>query len=284
MVIRSSIDDEYEPNKRQSVLTVLVYAPPMTDSLSCGLRIERRDAALWLILDRPHRRNALTLELATTLADVLSDLPDGVRAVVLTGSPPVFCSGGDLADLDAVRSAGPVAISDVVYGRFHRLVGAIAAAPVPVIAAVNGPALGGGFDLALACDLRVATADASFASSWITVGLVPGMGGAHMLTRLLGAARAAEFVLLGGVVDARTALRLGLVGDVLPADGLDAHVARLAERIAALPPAAMRRSKAALRRARDAGLAEELATLGAVQASLGMGPEFREATARFRDC
>lgn len=100
---------------------------PTTD----GLRVETRGAGRWLILDRPHRRNALTLQLVGALTDALSGLPDEARAVVLTGDGSAFCSGGDRADLAAVATQGPVAVSDLVYGRFKGLVRAIAAAAVP---------------------------------------------------------------------------------------------------------------------------------------------------------
>jgi 2-(1,2-epoxy-1,2-dihydrophenyl)acetyl-CoA isomerase len=125
----------------------------------------------------------------------------------------------------------------------------------------------------------VATVRSTFASSWIGVGLVPGMGGAHLLTAAVGASRAHELVLLGEPVDAMTALAWGLVHRV--ADELDAAVDTITDRLASLPAAALARSKASLRRASEAGLGEELATLGATQGALMTGPDFRERTARF---
>jgi 2-(1,2-epoxy-1,2-dihydrophenyl)acetyl-CoA isomerase len=255
----------------------------MSEPTQPGLRVERRDAATWLVLDRPQRRNALTVELVGTLTDAIAATdPEGTAAIVITGEPPAFCAGGDLVDLGAVADQGALAVSDAVYGRFHRLLAAIAAAPVPVVAAVNGVALGAGLDLALACDLRYAAADATFASSWITVGLVPGMGGAHLLTQAVGATRAAELVLLGRPIDADVALQWGLVNGIAEPDRLAATVDAVVAVLAALPPAGLRRSKAALRRARDHGMADELATLGAVQGTLLTGSEFRAATERFR--
>jgi 2-(1,2-epoxy-1,2-dihydrophenyl)acetyl-CoA isomerase len=255
----------------------------MTEPAGPGLRVERRGAAAWLILDRPHRRNALTVDLVRALADELAVVgTTDVRAVVVTGAPPAFCAGGDLEDLGAVAERGALAVSDVIYGQFHRLLGAIAATPVPVIAAINGPALGAGFDLALACDLRYAATDATLASSWINVALVPGMAGAHLLTRTVGPARAAELVLLGRPISADVALQWGIVNGVVDATRLDDAVTEVVTTLAALSPAALQRSKAALRRARDQGMAEELATLGAVQGALLTGTDFRVATERFR--
>lgn len=254
----------------------------MSESPDPDLIIEQRGAASWLVLNRPRQRNALTVDLVSALADALAGIGPSTRAVVITGTPPAFCSGGDLADLGAVAERGALAVSDVIYGQFHRLVGAIAAAPVPVIAAVNGPAMGAGLDLALCCDLRYADIGAKFASSWINVGLVPGMGGAHMLSRVVGPTRAAEIVLLGEPLSAEAAMACGILNDVVSEGELDNHVAAVVTRIEALSAPALSRSKAALRRARDADLAEELATLGAVQGSLLTGADFRAATERFR--
>ena len=248
------------------------------------LAVEQRGPVRWLRLDRPECRNALTVELVTRLADAVEEAgaDPSVRAVALTGAPPAFCAGGDLADLGAVAERGALAVSDVVYGRFHRLVRVLGEVPVPVVAAVNGAALGAGLDLALACDLRVASEQAVFASSWIAVGLVPGMGGAHLLTRAIGSTRASEMVLLGRQLAADRALDWGLVNEVVPADGLEARVDELGAALAGLSAVGLARSKASLRRAMAESFAAELAALGAVQGSLLTGEDFRAATARFR--
>lgn len=255
----------------------------MNSSADTGLRTEQRGAARWLILDRPKRRNALTVELVAALADELERIdPATIRAAVITGKPPAFCGGGDLTSLGAIAEQGALAVSEFVYTQFHRMVRAISGARVPVIAAVNGAALGAGLDLAAACDLRYAAASATFASSWIKVGLVPGMGGATWLTRIAGATRAAELVLLGRTIDAETALEWGILNGVTEDEGLDDYVAGVVGSLEQLSAPALARSKAALRRAREVGLTEELATLGAVQGSLLTSEEFRAATERFR--
>jgi 2-(1,2-epoxy-1,2-dihydrophenyl)acetyl-CoA isomerase len=181
-----------------------------------------------------------------------------------------------------VAEQGAVAVTDVVYGQFHRLVTALAGSPLPVIAAINGAAMGAGLDLAMACDLRYASEDAILASSWVTVGLVPGMGGAHLLSRAVGATRAAEMVLTGTPVSAADAAACGLINAAVPADQLAKHVEHVVGQLAGLPPVALARSKAALRRALALGFEAELATLGAVQGGLLTGEEFRAASARFR--
>ncbi|MDX6428636.1 MAG: hypothetical protein QOE54_1013 [Streptosporangiaceae bacterium] len=244
---------------------------------------ERRQDVLVLTLNRPERRNALTVELVATLADHIAAAPaDGVRAVILTGSAPAFCAGGDLADLSAVAEQGALAVSETIYTRFHRLVRTIGSVPVPVIAAINGPALGAGLDLALACDLRIAATDAVLASSWIAVGLVPGMGGASYLTRLAGGTRAAELVLTGRRIDAATAQAWGLLNEVVEPGILLDRALELARELAGLPAPALARSKAALRRVLEAGLEDELAVLGAVQGSLLTSEDFARRSAPFR--
>jgi 2-(1,2-epoxy-1,2-dihydrophenyl)acetyl-CoA isomerase len=254
-----------------------------TDSNPPGLR-ERRDGdVVELTLDRPHRRNALTAGLVSALASRLVGLAaEGVRVCVLAGGPPVFCAGGDLTDLNATVEQGTLAMSEVVYQHFHRLVTTMASVPFPIVAAIDGAALGAGLDLALCCDLRVASTRSTFASSWIGVGLVPGMGGAHLLTEAVGSARAHEMVLLGEPVDARRALDWGLVTRVAEPADLAEITSGITQRLAGLPPIALARSKATLRRSAGRGLAEELAALGAIQAGLLTGPEFRDRTARFR--
>lgn len=248
------------------------------------LAVEQRGPARWLRLTRPERRNALTVDLVRQLADAVTAAGQdpSVRAIVVTGAPPVFCAGGDLADLGTVAERGALAVSEVVYRQFHRLVLALADAPVPVVAAVNGAALGAGLDLALACDLRVVSRAATFASSWIAVGLVPGMGGAHLLARAVGSTRANEMVLLGRPVAAERALDWGLVNEVVEPEALEGRVDDLVGELAALSAPALSRSKASLRRALALGFEQELAVLGATQGSLLTSEEFRTATARFR--
>ena len=242
---------------------------------------ERRGATLFLRLNRPERRNRLTIELVRSLAEAIESRDSDVRAIVVTGTPPAFCAGGDLPQLSGVAKEGALAVANVIYGNFHRLVHAITRASVPVVAAINGPAMGAGLDLALTCDLRLAAADAVLASSWINVGLVPGMGGAHLLARMLGGTRAAEILFLGDRIDADRAERIGLVNWVVEPSYLLAEAEAIAAMLADQPASAIAHTKAALRRALDAGLEDELATLGATQGSLFTGPDFQAAVERF---
>ncbi len=243
---------------------------------------ERSGSTLWLTLNRPERRNALSVDLVGRLADAIIGREDEVRCIVLTGSGSAFCAGGDLTDLSAVAEGGARVVTDVIYSQFQRLVRALAEAPCPVIAMINGPALGAGLDLAMACDLRICSDDAVFASSWINVGLVPGMGGAHLLSRAIGSARATEMVLMGERVSPEQALAWGLVSQVVAAEALRPTARTMTDRIASLSPAALKSSKESLRRAMSLGFEQELAVLGATQGGLLAGQEFRDITARFR--
>jgi 2-(1,2-epoxy-1,2-dihydrophenyl)acetyl-CoA isomerase len=249
---------------------------------TAGMTVQRLDHAVVLTLDRPRRRNALTVEVVMALREQIDQVArTDARLVVVTGTAPTFCAGGDLGQLSQMARGGATLATETIYSNFQALVRAIHDCPVPVLAAVNGDALGAGLDLALACDLRIAAETAGFASTWIGVGLVPGMGGAHVLPRLIGGARAAELLLLGTKLTATEALRWGLVSDVVPADELLATAGSMAERLSRLPATGVRLTKAALRRGLDAGLDAELATLGAVQGGLLAGEDFQALAERF---
>ena len=234
-----------------------------------------------LRLNRPTRRNALTIELVQLLSRAIwEEASAGARAITIAATGSVFCAGGDLPQLSEVAEHGAVAVTDVIYEAFHGLVRTITTSSVPVIAAVSGAAVGAGFDLALACDLRVASPEAMFTSSWIKVGLVPGMGGAFMLPRIVGSTRAASALLLGESISASDALDWGLVNAVVPAESVIGRCEEMTRTIAKLPPVAVSRTKAALRRSISLGFAEELATLGATQGGLLSSEEFVAAAAR----
>jgi 2-(1,2-epoxy-1,2-dihydrophenyl)acetyl-CoA isomerase len=253
----------------------------MTVGPKSELRMDKQADTVVLTIDRPEHGNALTAPLVATLADAIHEaVSENARAIVLTGSPPTFCRGGDLTYLMGVAEHGAHAVTDMIYEHFHRLVRTLTEAPVPVIAAVNGAALGAGLDLAAICDIRLASSDATFASTWINVGLIPGMGGATWLTRLIGGTRAAQLVLTGQTIDARTAERWNLVNDVVEPDQLLTRSLQVAAHLSSLPPIALARSKAALRRAVTGGVESELDIVGAVQGGLLTGAEAANHAAR----
>jgi enoyl-CoA hydratase/carnithine racemase len=214
------------------------------------VQAERRaDGVALVTIDRP-RANALSIELLAQLAAIVEGLAaDPPGAVVVWGGPRIFAAGADIAGFGGPEEAE-------VYGReFRAAFDRLAALPCVVIAAICGFALGGGCELALACDLRVVADTAKLGQPEILLGLIPGAGGTQRLPRLVGAARAKDLVLTGRQVDAAEALRIGLADRVVPAaDVLDAAL-ELAASLAAGPHVAQRYAKSAI----DAGLDGTLA-------------------------
>ena len=197
--------------------------------------IER--GVLTLTLNRPEVRNAfnrtLAAELATGLAEAASN--SSIRAVVITGSGRGFCSGQDLGATGLGESAS---IADVVREMYNPLISAMRELPKPIIASVNGVAAGAGMSLALAADLRIVAKSAKFVYGFSGVGLAPDSGASYFLPRIVGVARALEFALEGGAIDAEQALRLGLATKVVADEDLASETGLLAERLASGPTAA----------------------------------------------
>jgi enoyl-CoA hydratase/carnithine racemase len=192
-----------------------------------------------------------------------------VRAVILTGAGSAFSAGGnvkDMADRAGMFGGAPHQIRDGYRRGIQRIPRAMYACDVPLIAAVNGPAVGAGCDLALMCDLRIASERAFFAESFVKLGIIPGDGGTWLLPRAVGAARAAEMILTGDRVDAVTALEWGLVSRVVPHEELLTEARKLADRVAANPPHAVRMAKKLLREAQQQSLDSLLELSAAMQA------------------
>jgi 2-(1,2-epoxy-1,2-dihydrophenyl)acetyl-CoA isomerase len=190
-----------------------------------------------LTLNRPASLNALNDDLRAGLAAKLEMVSRdaSVRVVILTGAGRGFCSGGDLKMLEKLRkNHQSVAFRDFLEAG-HRVVRSIRTLPKPVVAAVNGPAMGDGMNLALACDLRLASDRALFSQAFVNVGLHPDWGGTFFLPRLIGTSRALEMFFLGNTVGAEEAKRLGFVNFVVPHEQLAAETSQLAARLAAGP-------------------------------------------------
>ncbi len=230
-----------------------------------------------LIMNRPKTRNALDPELLQALAAGLQAAAsdDSVRAVVLTGAGDAFCSGADLkgalGDLEAGAGLGPR------IEQFHELIRAIVSAPKPFIAAVRGPAVGFGADLALACDLRVLAEDAYIQEKFVAIGLMPDGGGSFWLPRLVGLGRALEFLMLGTRIDAAQALSLGLANRVVADERAEAQA--IAQTLAAGPPLALAAIKAAVRESAASSVDQALAREKQGQTALLHSQDFREGVA-----
>ncbi len=245
-----------------------------------NLLTEDRNGIRWITLNRPTKLNALDraaiAELAAAVRFAGSDA--AVKAVVITGSgEKAFAAGADIAELAALDPRGGQELSRAGQAAFD----AVAALPKPVIAAVNGFALGGGCELALACHLRVASAAARFGQPEAKLGLIPGYGGTQRLTRLVGPARAVEMLLTGSMVDASTALAWGLVNRVLEPAELRSAAQRLAEETAAVSPVAAGRCLEAVRLGLDLPLERALELEAALFALCCASEDMREGTRAF---
>jgi 2-(1,2-epoxy-1,2-dihydrophenyl)acetyl-CoA isomerase len=239
----------------------------------------RRDGAvLTITLNRPEVLNALNAGAHAALASALEDARDGgVRAVVLTGAGRGFCVGQDLQEF----RAGVNDVADRLRTQFNRHALAIRSLEKPVIAVVNGPAAGAGLALARACDVRIACDAASFVPAFNAIGLVPDTGGTWFARRLLGGARAFEWLATGRRLTAAEALQWGLVSEVLPAAELSDRAAEVAELFAAMPTRAVWETKRLLDAAETATLREQLEAEARTQAELVRTPDFTEGVAAF---
>jgi enoyl-CoA hydratase len=226
-----------------------------------ALRTERHDRVLVLVLDDPQRRNALSRELVADIVDACdqAEADPGVGALVVTGAPPAFCSGADVSSLAALGTGAdgdagdsgdgaPAGRGDALLGiyegflRVHR-------SRLPTVAAVNGPAVGAGFNLALACDVRIAGESGRFDARFLSLGLHPGGGHTWLLERAVGPQAAAAMVLFGEAVGGRRAEEINLAWSCVPDDELLTRAVELAARAAEVPVELAATAKATLRRA-----------------------------------
>ena len=225
------------------------------------LLYEVKDGVATLTLNRPERMNALGGTLREDLYDALTRASGdaAVRVVVITGAGRGFCAGGDVKAMNEAKEAGRErSLTERIAPGRDRTLLAMRDAPQPIIAAVNGAAAGAGMNLALACDIRIASTAARFSQAFVKRGLHPDWGGTYFLPRLVGMARACELVFTGDVVDAAEALRLGLVSRVVKPEALMPTTLELARKIAAGPPVAIRLARRALYRNAEADLREAL--------------------------
>ena len=243
--------------------------------------IERAGEVATLTLSRPEQRNALDAEGARAVAAAVKSASDA-RAIILTGSGKAFCAGGDLDELERWSESSPESIGATLYDSFQSMIRAIRASDAIVIAAINGAAVGAGMDLALACDLRIASEHARLGQVWVRLGVIPGTGGAWLMPHLVGPTRAAELLLTGRLIDAREALEIGLVNEVVAADELLPAARALAARILEHPRDGVIANKRALIAATASGLEAALAHGAEVQPGRFTSEEFKDALAQAR--
>ena len=250
------------------------------------LNYEQDEHIVTLTMNEPERRNPLTgntavEELLAAIGRIESDR--SVRAVILTGAGTAFSSGGNIRDMErhaSGRVPGMEIRQDYRRG-IQQLPLALFNLEVPVIAAVNGAAIGAGLDLACMCDIRIASEHAKFAESFVKLGIIPGDGGAWLLPRIIGVSRAAELTFTGQTIDAQLALEWNLVSRVVPHDALLATAQGLARSIAANPPHAVRLAKRLLREGMHCRLDTLLELSAAYQALSHQTDDHREAVSAF---
>lgn len=241
------------------------------------VRIETDGDVTTLTIARAARKNALSSELARSVAEGIEEAGRRSRVVILTGEGSAFCAGGDLEELSRWSLLDPDEIGGVLYASFQQMIRDIRSSPAVVIAAVNGAAVGAGMDLALACDLRVASESARFGQVWVRLGVIPGTGGAYLTQMLAGTGRASELLLTGDLISAADALAAGLVNKVVPDEQLMDEARALAERVLRHPHQGVIANKRAIVAATDSQMEAALEHAAQVQPERFTSEEFRTA-------
>ena len=248
--------------------------------------LEKKDGVGVLTLNRPERMNALNGKMGTELVQALqeADQDDEVRVLVVTGAGKAFCTGADVGGMTAgerkPRGAEEIRrgfrnIQGIILG-LHRL-------EKPTIAMINGAAVGGGFDLACACDLRTGSENARFMVAFTRIGLFPGWGGTWLYPRIIGIPKAAEMLFTGDFLEAKDAERFGLLNKLVPAAELEKETMGLARRIANGPPIAIRLSKMQLYKGLEMDLETALKIAAACETITLTSEDHQEGVAAFRE-
>ncbi len=233
-------------------------------------------------LNRPEAKNAFSSEMIELWQDALEKVrTDGsVRAVILTGKGDAFSAGGDVRAM-AEGKLKSWDMKNFLWEGVHRILLSMEDLDKPVIAAVNGAAMGAGLDMALMCDMRICSDRARLAESYILMGLAPGDGGAFFLPRLVGVAKALELLLTGEVIEPPEALRIGLVNRVVPHESLMDEAMKLARKIAAMPPQAVRMMKRAVYQSSAVSLRTHLDYISSQLSLLSETEDHKEAARSF---
>lgn len=242
--------------------------------------VEQRDHIATVTLNRPKKLNALNMRMAEELHDALAaaDDDDDVRVVVITGAGRGFCSGADLTPSDAPaapRSATAPSLADATFEAMQ--------IEKPIVAAINGVAVGGGCTLTLSCDIRIASEEARFQLPFTKLSISAELGSTYLLPRLVGYGKATELILTSKMIDAHEAGAIGLVNHVVPADELHDATARMAATLAALPPMAVRLNKKGIRLGMGSELDSQRRYEELAAATLSRTDDAAEARLAFRE-
>ena len=253
------------------------------------LKIGREGPVVVAVLNRPDQRNAIS---ETAHSEEIRDFcgemtrDRSVRAIILTGEGKAFCAGGNVKHMrerEGLFAGSPFEQREAYRTGIQLIPTALYELEVPVVAAINGPAIGAGLDLACMCDIRIASANAIFAESFVKLGIVPGDGGAWLLPRAIGMARASQMTLTGETIDAAKAREYGLVSEIVAQDRLLERAREIAGAIAANPGHATRMAKRLLREGQDMKLAPLLELSAAYQALAHQTADHHEAVEAFLD-
>lgn len=211
------------------------------------LVLMKQDGIATILLNRPEKKNAFTMEMVSRWIEVLEQCrtDNGIKVIILTGAGDAFCSGADFSRIPDSENYGPVEHKNLLWELIQQVPLLLEGIDKPVIAAVNGVAIGAGLDMALMCDLRFAADSARLSEGYVRAGLVPGDGGCYFLPRLVGVSKALELFWTGDFVDAQEALRIGMVNRVYPADQLMDATYNFAKKLAEGPHLILQTTKRA---------------------------------------
>jgi 2-(1,2-epoxy-1,2-dihydrophenyl)acetyl-CoA isomerase len=248
------------------------------------VKLETEGGVAWIRMNRPEKLNAIGSVMRPQLADAIkrAERDDAVRVVVLTGSGRAFSAGGDIAEMDqGMDSRTPDELGRILRDEYGAMFIRLRTMPKPVIAALNGPALGIGASFALACDIRIATPDAYLTEAFINIGLVMEGGASYVLPRLVGLGVAFEMFFTGQPLSAADAHRLGLINRIVPADRLEQEVRNLANHVASQPRQALAGAKRAVNRALQSSYEEAVEFESYLQEAQVANGEFPAGVQKF---
>ena len=239
-----------------------------------------------ITLNRPERLNAFNRQMEEELIEALAGVPEDkdVRVLVLTGAGRAFCSGGDVSENMAEEYGGTAQkVSDTFHHIYNGIILQLFNLDIPTIGMINGVAVGLGFDLALACDIRIGSEDARFMVAFTKMGLTPAAGGAWLMPRVMGLAKAAEYIYTADFLEAEEALRLGVLNRLVPASSLEKETMALARKIGENSPLANRLAKLQIHKGLNADLGTAVELGSTCQAICLTSEETREALVAFRE-
>jgi 2-(1,2-epoxy-1,2-dihydrophenyl)acetyl-CoA isomerase len=256
----------------------------MATEVEQHIKVEAEGGVGWIRFNRPEKMNAIGAVTRQQLGEAIkqAERDDAIRVVVLTGSGRAFCSGADVTEM--AQGGGlrtPEDVGNVLRNEYMPMLTRLRTMPKPVIAAMNGPAVGIGASYALACDIRIATPEAYILEAFVNIGLAPDGGVSWLLPRLAGTGVAYEMFFTGKPLQAADAHRLGVINRIVPADRLEAEVRDLATQLAAQPRQAMAGAKRAVNHALESSYEEALEFESYLQEAQAASPEFAEGVAAF---